>query len=75
MGNRATPAKALILSISSISPSSPVTRSWKRANMARASASDLPLTSSVITEAEAVEMAQPLPSNATSATVPSSTSR
>ena len=42
-------------------------RSWNRSKRASASARVLPFTLSVIIEAEAVEMAQPVPWNATSA--------
>src|SRR5882672_3022927 len=50
----------------------PVISSWKLSNSARASASLLPLTISVMSEAEAMEMAQPRPWKPTSATLPSS---
>ncbi len=46
----------------------PVIRSWNRSNRASASARVLPLTLSVIIDAEAVEIAQPAPWNATSRT-------
>src|SRR5215468_7776675 len=50
----------------------PVISPWKRSNSARASSSVLPLMISVISEAEAMEMAQPRPWKPTSATLPSS---
>ena len=71
-GKSRTPSKAASLSrLSSGSSSLPVRRRWKDSNSALASATVLPFTASVISEAEAMEMAHPRPSKPTSSSFPS----
>src|SRR5207245_11106196 len=57
------------------SPGRPVTILWNFSNIVWASTFDLPLTASVMSEADAFETAQPCPRNATSAILPSSRRR
>src|SRR5690606_1304816 len=74
MGNSRTPASIISFSLASpasIKSSSPFTSLRKPAKSSRASSTDLPLMISVIIEAEASEMAQPLPSKAASSISPS----
>src|SRR3989441_2331261 len=76
-GNSQTPDRTVSLPRDASTGSSgrAVTILWNRWNSACASAVDLPLTASVISDAEAFEIAQPWPTNATSAIVPPSTRR
>src|ERR1043166_4251935 len=73
VGNSHTPEKTTSLPKSSASPAFPITRSRKRLKIDSTSWTDLPLRLSVITDAEAFEIAQPEPSKLRSCTRPSST--
>ena len=77
MGNSRTPEKTDSFPRSAVSIPSvgrEVTSAWKRSKRFFTSRTDLPLIASVISEADAVEMAQPRPWKPTSFTTsPSST--
>src|SRR5512132_1004444 len=80
IGNSRTPSNTASLSSPDSAPAAAasslaVMPTWKRSNMARSSASLLPLTASVIRDADAIEIAQPAPSKRTWATRPSSSAR
>ena len=74
VGYSRTPANTASLPIvsDSVTTASPVTSRRKRSNSARASLSVLPFTASVISDAEAFEMAQPDPRKLTSLMTPPS---
>src|SRR3569623_1246113 len=77
-GYSRTPSSTVSLPSAALSASAAaglVTMSWKRSNSATASATFMPLRRSVINEAEAVEMAQPMPSKRRSTMTSSSTLR
>jgi len=79
IGNSWTPANTASLpswaETAAAFDGSAVTSSWKSSKSALASPSVLPLSASVIIEADAVEIEQPLPLKVASRTTSSSTSR
>src|SRR5574340_1182879 len=74
-GNSLTPDSTSSLPTSTASASASTSMAWNDWNNCSTSSILRPLTASVMSDADAVEMAQPRPSNATSRTMPSATSR